>query len=131
MQRYASHLALAFYTLSYTQSHNSMPSRRGKKTPLMIKFDQVARQNLITTGVSSKVEIVLGPALDSLAAMPTPPESEMFDMAFIDADNKSNLPYFLEAKRMVRPGGVIVRIQIVLSYSALSLVRIVIVLIIW
>lgn len=70
---------------------------------------QVARQNLITTGVSSKVDIVLGPAVETLANMPTPPESELFDLAFIDADKENNLNYFLQAKRLVRKGGVIVR----------------------
>lgn len=72
---------------------------------------QVARQNLITTGVSSKVDIVLGPAVETLAAMPTPPESELFDLAFIDADKENNLNYFLQAKRLVRKGGVIVRFR--------------------
>ncbi|EIM83286.1 O-methyltransferase family 3 protein [Stereum hirsutum FP-91666 SS1] len=72
------------------------------------KHAEVARQNLITTGVSSKVDIVLGPAVETLANMPTPPESELFDLAFIDADKENNLNYFLQAKRLVRKGGVII-----------------------
>jgi len=31
-----------------------------------------------------------------------------FDLVFIDADKPSNLIYFTEAKRLVRPGGVII-----------------------
>ena len=51
------------------------------------------------------MKIVLGPAADSLAKLPSEPK---FDLAFIDADKPSNLTYLLEAERLVRKGGVIV-----------------------
>ncbi|KAG7442888.1 O-methyltransferase family 3 protein [Guyanagaster necrorhizus] len=66
---------------------------------------QVAAENLTKSGVASQVKIVLGPASESLAKVPSEPKS---DLAFIDADKASILQYFTEAKRLVRPGGVII-----------------------
>ncbi|KAK0205412.1 O-methyltransferase family 3 protein [Desarmillaria ectypa] len=65
---------------------------------------QVAKENLIRSGVVSRVKIVVGPALESLAKAPSEPK---FDLAFIDADKASISQYFTEAKRLVRPGGII------------------------
>jgi len=67
--------------------------------------EQVARENLANAGLSSKVEVVVGNAIDSLTKMH--PEIS-FDLVFIDADKPSNVPYFTEAKRLVRKGGVII-----------------------
>ena len=66
---------------------------------------QVARVNLERAKVSSKVRLHVGPAADTLRNMH--PE-QLFDLAFIDADKPSILTYFLEAKRLVRKGGVVV-----------------------
>ncbi|KAI0807103.1 S-adenosyl-L-methionine-dependent methyltransferase [Fomes fomentarius] len=66
---------------------------------------KVAQANIDYAGVTSKVKIVLGPAADSLAKVPSEPK---FDLAFIDADKPSNLTYLLEAERLVRKGGVII-----------------------
>jgi predicted O-methyltransferase YrrM len=67
---------------------------------------QVAKHNISNAGLSTKVKIIIGSAIDSLVAMhPNTP----FDLIFIDADKPSNLPYFTEAKRLARKGGVIVR----------------------
>ncbi|RDB17094.1 tRNA threonylcarbamoyladenosine dehydratase [Hypsizygus marmoreus] len=69
------------------------------------KHAQVARDNLANAGLSTKVEVIVGKAVDSLAKLhPDPP----FDLVFIDADKPSNLQYFTEAKRLVRKGGVII-----------------------
>jgi predicted O-methyltransferase YrrM len=47
----------------------------------------------------------VGRAIDELVKLePSPP----FDLVFIDADKPSNLDYFKQAKRLTRPGGVIV-----------------------
>lgn len=66
---------------------------------------QVAEENLKLAGVDSKVKILVGPARDTLPALQP---DEPFDMAFIDADKVNNVYYFIEAKRMVRKGGIIV-----------------------
>ncbi|KAG6906593.1 hypothetical protein DXG01_012996 [Tephrocybe rancida] len=71
----------------------------------LICISQVARENLANAGLSSKAEVIVGKAVDSLAKLhPEVP----FDFIFIDADKPSNVEYFTEAKRLVRKGGVII-----------------------
>lgn len=66
----------------------------------------VATENLTTAGLIDKVNIILGPAaetIETLSPTPTP-----FDLVFIDADKEGNVTYFEHAKRLARKGGVIV-----------------------
>ncbi|WP_077145876.1 O-methyltransferase [Sphingopyxis sp. KK2] len=65
----------------------------------------VARENLECAGVSDKVDIRLGNAADSLAAMTA---GDPFDFVFIDADKQSNALYVSEAIRLGRPGMTII-----------------------
>ncbi|MEX2243161.1 MAG: O-methyltransferase [Fimbriimonadaceae bacterium] len=67
------------------------------------KHAEVAGRNIARAGVADRVEIVLGPAIESLPKLEGP-----FDMAFIDADKQSTREYFEWAMKLVRPGGVIV-----------------------
>ena len=68
---------------------------------------RVARTNIERAGVADRVDLRLGPALDSLAQL----EAEgtgPFDFVFIDAD-KENIPhYFDRAVGLCRPGSAIV-----------------------
>ncbi|HMN54477.1 MAG TPA: O-methyltransferase [Sphingopyxis sp.] len=65
----------------------------------------VARADLERAGVADKVDIRVGPAADSLAAMaPGAP----FDFVFIDADKQNNALYVDEAIRLGRSGTTIV-----------------------
>jgi predicted O-methyltransferase YrrM len=68
---------------------------------------RVARENLVRAGLAQHVEIMVGRALDSLAAL-VQQHAEPFDLAFIDADKPSNADYFALALRMMRPGGLII-----------------------
>jgi caffeoyl-CoA O-methyltransferase len=54
--------------------------------------------------VDGKIELRIGPALDSLRALP---ETEQFDMAFIDADKPNYGGYYAELLPRVRPNGLI------------------------
>ena len=65
----------------------------------------VARTNLERAGVSGKVDIRVGPAVESLAAMN---DEAPFDFVFIDADKQSNAQYVREAIRLGRSGTTIV-----------------------
>ncbi|WP_374524977.1 O-methyltransferase [Sphingopyxis sp.] len=65
----------------------------------------VARENLERAGVSGKVDIRVGPAADSLAAMS--PDAPL-DFVFIDADKQGNARYVAEAIRLGRSGTTIV-----------------------
>ena len=71
------------------------------------KHAQVAQANLDRAGLSALVEIRVGRALDSLAALVNegvPP----FDLVFIDADKQSIPDYFQWSLKLTRPGSVIV-----------------------
>lgn len=66
---------------------------------------RVALENLENAGLAGKVEIITGPATDSLAAMvPTMP----FDFIFIDADKQGNVHYVDEAIRLGAKGATII-----------------------
>ncbi len=70
------------------------------------KHAQVAQKNIARARLSKKVEIRLGPALESLpklAAEKLPP----FDFVFIDADKENNANYFQWALKLSRPGSLI------------------------
>ena len=64
---------------------------------------QVAQENIDRARLSSKVDILVGSALETLPTLSPP-----FDLAFIDANKEASLEYFVEAKRLVRSGGVII-----------------------
>ena len=65
----------------------------------------VARENLVRAGVADRVDIRVGPAAESLAAIT---DDAPFDFVFIDADKQGNAHYVAEAIRLGRPGTVIV-----------------------
>ena len=52
-----------------------------------------------------KVDIRLGPALDTMAALP--PDSP-FDLVFLDADKENYVPYYRALLPLLRPGGLLV-----------------------
>ncbi len=68
---------------------------------------EVATANLERAGLAGVVEVVVGPALDSLPVLAEEGRGP-FDLTFIDADKQSNADYFSWAVRLARPGGVIV-----------------------
>jgi predicted O-methyltransferase YrrM len=65
----------------------------------------IARANLDRAGVSAKVDIRVGSARDSLAAMTG---EAPFDFVFIDADKQGNAHYVAEASRLGRSGTTII-----------------------
>jgi len=68
------------------------------------EYAAVARRNLKDAGVADRVEIVVGPALESLRAMPAEPT---FDYAFLDADKESYPDYYEEIVPRLLPGGLL------------------------
>ncbi|CAN7565028.1 O-methyltransferase [Mesorhizobium sp. LjRoot246] len=67
----------------------------------------VARSNFERAGVSAPVDLRVGPALQSLAALSTE-NAGPFDLIFIDADKPNNPNYLSWAMRLSRPGTVII-----------------------
>jgi predicted O-methyltransferase YrrM len=64
---------------------------------------EVARANLDGAGVGDAVEIVVGPALETLPAVEGP-----FGLVFIDADKQRSADYLALALEKARPGALIV-----------------------
>jgi caffeoyl-CoA O-methyltransferase len=64
----------------------------------------IARRNLDAAGVGDRVEILVGPAGESLEAMASVPQ---FDFAFIDADKAGYPDYYELVLARMRPGGLI------------------------
>ena len=67
---------------------------------------EVARRNLAQAGLATKVEVRVGPALATLAAMEQAGEAP-FDLVFIDADKDGYVAYLPKAVALVRDGGLI------------------------
>ncbi|MFQ5719860.1 MAG: O-methyltransferase [Acidobacteriota bacterium] len=77
--------------------------------------EEMARSFFARSPHRDKIEIRMGPALDTLATLDGP-----FDLVFIDAD-KSNYPCYYEAAvERVRPGGLIVIDNTLWSGAVLS-----------
>lgn len=68
------------------------------------EWTAIARRFWEKAGVADRIELRLGPAAETLAALPAEP---VFDLAFIDAD-KGGYPVYYEAiLPRLRPGGLI------------------------
>lgn len=70
------------------------------------EWTALAREFWIRAGVADRVELRLGPALDSLRALPADPDST-FDFAFVDADKQGYPAYVDELAPRMRPGGLV------------------------
>jgi caffeoyl-CoA O-methyltransferase len=68
-------------------------------------YAEIARRNLEAAGVADRATVEVGPALESLAAMPADPP---VDFAYVDADKIGYPAYYDALLPRVRPGGVIV-----------------------
>jgi predicted O-methyltransferase YrrM len=68
---------------------------------------EVARLNLEVAGVGEKVEVRVGPALDTLAGL-AKEQDPAFDFVFIDADKEHNADYVQAAVDLARPGTLII-----------------------
>ena len=68
---------------------------------------EVARANFARAGVTEKVDLRLGYALDSLAQL-VAEGAAPFDLIFIDADKPNNPHYLAWSLKLARPGTVIV-----------------------
>jgi len=71
------------------------------------KHAEVARANVARAGLAGRVEILVGPALETLPRLAADGRGP-FDLVFIDADKPSNADYFDWALKLTRPGSFIV-----------------------
>jgi predicted O-methyltransferase YrrM len=67
-----------------------------------------ARRTWRAAGVENRIDLRMGPALDTLGRLLAEGQAGTFDMAFIDADKGNYSNYYDRAFELVRPGGLIV-----------------------
>ncbi|TIA88195.1 hypothetical protein E3P99_02709 [Wallemia hederae] len=67
------------------------------------RYAEVARDNIAHAGLSDKVEVKAGKALDIINTL-----NETFDFVFIDADKNNSPNYLAEAVKLTRKGAIIV-----------------------
>jgi predicted O-methyltransferase YrrM len=80
------------------------------------KHAEVARANIDRAGVGDRVEVIVGPALETLPTVSGAP----FDLVFIDADKVNNAGYLEWALKLTRPGSVIVVDNVIREGAILS-----------
>ena len=68
----------------------------------------IARDYWREAGVLDKIELRLGPALQTLDALLAEGQKGSFDLAFIDADKENYIAYYERLLELLRPGGLIV-----------------------
>jgi predicted O-methyltransferase YrrM len=71
------------------------------------KHAEVARANFARAGLADRIELRLGPAIQSLRSLEAE-RREPFDLIFIDADKSNNPHYIIAAINLSRPGTLIV-----------------------
>ena len=68
------------------------------------EWTAIARRHWERAGVAKRIELRLGPALETLRALPLEPH---FDLGFIDADKPAYPHYYEEILKRLRPGGLV------------------------
>lgn len=71
------------------------------------EYTRMARETWAEAGISNRITLKIGPAVDTLAALEKDGRAGQFDMAFIDADKPNYDAYYEACLRLLRQGGLI------------------------
>ena len=71
------------------------------------EWTSIGRKKWEQAGISDKIDLRIGPALETLEELLEDGHEASFDFAFIDADKANYLDYYKKCLRLVRKGGVI------------------------
>ncbi len=71
------------------------------------RYTDVGRPYWEEAGVAGKIDLRIGPAVESLDALIAGGEAASFDFAFIDADKSNYANYYERCLELIRPGGLI------------------------
>lgn len=71
------------------------------------QYLKIARRYWARAGVTSKIDVRLGPALKTLDNLRKAAKAKSFDMAFIDADKSNVGNYYERVLALLRPGGLL------------------------
>ena len=71
------------------------------------EWTSIARRYWDEAGVADKIELRIGPALDTLDGLIADGQGASFDFAFIDADKENYAGYYERCLELLRPGGVV------------------------
>jgi caffeoyl-CoA O-methyltransferase len=69
------------------------------------EWTAIARRHWAAAGLADRIDLRLGPAIETLGALPADPP---IDFAFIDADKGGYLDYYEAVLTRMRPGGLLV-----------------------
>lgn len=72
------------------------------------EWTSIARRYWAEAGVADKVDLRIGPAVDTLDQLLDDGGEDSFDLGFVDADKVGYDAYYERLLRLVRPGGLIV-----------------------
>ncbi len=81
------------------------------------EWTAVARRHWQAAGVEDRIELRLGPAIETLRSLPG---DEGVDLAFVDADKPSYVDYYEELVPRLRPGGVLVADNVLWSGAVVA-----------
>jgi len=79
----------------------------------------VAAANVERAGLADKVEIIVGPAIETLPALAARSQVP-FDLIFLDADKVNYPAYFREIMKMVRPGALVLADNVIRAGTVLN-----------
>jgi predicted O-methyltransferase YrrM len=67
------------------------------------EWTKIAQKYWQNAGVSNRIKLIIGPALDTLKTF----NDQSFDLVFIDADKRNYINYYEESLRIVKENGII------------------------